>query len=143
MFKIWSFKELLWWSNRALFLNNCRFLSIKDTVKDNSNNSSMSSKSIEERFSKLLNHTETNFPYRCGNINEVKSNLWYFKRRKLEKQLLTSTQSIPPFLYAYRDFMNALKTHDFRTIKLMLEPSFYNIFKNSLIEIEKLGGDFR
>lgn len=112
-------------------------------MKDDSNNSSVSSKSNDERFAKLLNYTESTFPYRCGNINEVKSNLWYFKRRKLEKQLLTNTKSIPPFLYAYREFMNALKIHDFRTIKLMLEPSFYNIFKNSLIEIEKLGGDFR
>jgi hypothetical protein len=28
-------------------------------------------------------------------------------------------------------------------IKSMLEPSFYNIFKNSLIDIEKLTGEFK
>ena len=93
------------------------------------------------RFKTLLEFCRDNFPYRWGNDKEFKSNYWYFKRRKLEKQLNYTHLNAPPFLYAYRAFFDALKTNDFKTVKAMWEPQFYEKLKLSLVGIEERDGE--
>ena len=101
---------------------------------------SKSKDDIDVKFKNLFEFCRDSFPYRWGNDKEFKSNYWYFKRRKLEKQLNYSNLKAPPFLFAYRAFFDALKSNDFKTIKAMWEPQFYDKLKLSLFGIEDRNG---
>lgn len=101
------------------------------------------SPSVDEKFQKLFDFTRENFPYRCGNTSQLKSNFWFLRRRRLEKQLMFGQDKIPPFLFLYRGFVDAFKNQDFKSIKAMCEPKFYDKLRNAVMGIEKLDGKFQ
>lgn len=94
------------------------------------------------KYNAVFDYTAENFAYRAGNTNTLKSKYGYFKRRRLEKQINYKNMEVPPFLYAYRAFIEAFRLQDFKTLKRMCEPRFYEQFKSAVIGIEKRGGKF-